>query len=226
MSTMVRLLRLMAEKKASDLYLTANALPQIKIEGQYIPVGNVVLPIDAPRQMLSEIVSEERMDELKRSGELNMAFPLEGSGRFRISAMRQRGTYAVVVRYISSEIPQLDTLGLPPILLQLVMEKRGLVLMVGATGAGKSTTLASMLDHRNETTTGHILTIEDPLEYLFRNKKSIVNQREIGTDTGNLQIALKNALRQAPDVILIGEIRDRDTMSAAIAYAQSGHLCL
>jgi twitching motility protein PilU len=140
--------------------------------------------------------------------------------------MRQRGTYAVVIRYITSEIPPLESLNIPMVLSELILLKRGLILVVGATGSGKSTTLAALLDHRNENTSGHILTIEDPVEYLFKNKKSIVNQREVGTDTESLQVALKNALRQAPDVILIGEIRDRDTMSAAVSYAQSGHLVL
>ena len=226
MNTMERLLRLMADKKASDLYLSVNAPPQIKIDGQCVSIGTDPLPPDAPLKMLSEVIPADRVVELESSGELNMAIPVDGAGRYRISAMRQRGTYAVVVRYIANTIPPLDSLGLPSALSDLVMEKRGLVLMVGATGAGKSTSLAAMLDRRNETVSGHILTIEDPVEYLFKNRKSIVNQREIGTDTANLQIALKNALRQAPDVIMIGEIRDRETMSAAISYAQSGHLCL
>ena len=226
MNTMERLLRLMADRKASDLYLSVNAPPQIKINGQCVPIGSDALPPDAPLKMLTEVIPAERVVELESTGELNTAIPIEGAGRYRISAMRQRGTYAVVVRYIANKIPPLDSLSLPPVLADLVMEKRGLVLMVGATGAGKSTTLAAMLDRRNEVASGHILTIEDPVEYLFRNQKSIVNQREIGSDTVNLQTALKNALRQAPDVIMIGEIRDRETMSAAIAYAQSGHLCL
>ena len=162
----------------------------------------------------------------RKSANSTWRWPVEGLGNFRISALRQRGTYAAVIRYIPNEIPALASLNVPPLLGELIMEKRGLLLMVGATGAGKSTTLASMIDHRNETVTGHILTIEDPIEFFFTNKKSVVNQREIGTDTQSLQVALKNALRQAPDVILIGEIRDRETMSAAIAYAQSGHLCL
>jgi twitching motility protein PilU len=155
-----------------------------------------------------------------------MAHAIEGVGNFRFSAMRQRGTYAAVIRYITTEIPPLESLAVPMILGDLIMDKRGLLLMVGSTGAGKSTTLASMMDYRNEKMTGHILTIEDPVEFLFQNKKSVVNQREVGSDTQSMQTALKNALRQAPDVILIGEIRDRETMSAAIAYAQSGHLCL
>ena len=226
MSTMERILRLMGEKKASDVYLSANAPALIKINGECVPINNQLLPPDAPRNLLAEIVPPDRIEELEETGELNMGVPLAGVGRFRISAMRQRGTYAVVIRFIAQEIPKLSTLNLPPVLSELIMEKRGLILVVGATGSGKSTTLAAMIDERNEAMTGHILTVEDPVEYQFKNKKSIVNQREIGGDTQSLQTALKNALRQAPDVILIGEIRDRETMSAAIAYAQSGHLCL
>ncbi len=223
---MERILRLMAEKKASDVYLSAHAPAMIKINGQTIPINSQVLPPDAPLNLLSEIVPASRIEELQESGELNMAVPLDGVGNFRVSAFRQRSSYAVVIRFVPGDVPGLDSLNVAPILSELVMEKRGLVLMVGATGAGKTTTLAAMIDHRNEHATGHILTIEDPIEYTYRNKKSVVNQREIGTDTQSLQIGLKNALRQAPDVILIGEIRDRETMSAAIAYAQSGHLCL
>lgn len=226
MSMMERILRLMAEKKASDVYLSANSPALIKIDGNCVPINNQLLPPDAPRALLAEVVSPQSMETLKETGELNMAVPLQGVGRFRISAMRQRGTVAVVVRFISQQIPKLKELSLPPILDQLILEKRGLILVVGATGSGKSTTLAAMIDSRNELRTGHILTIEDPIEFQFRNKRSIVNQREVGSDTESLQIALRNALRQAPDVILIGEIRDRETMSAAIAYSQSGHLVL
>ena len=226
MSTMERILRLMAEKRASDVYLSANAPALIKINGECLPINNQILPPDAPRNLLSEIVAPNRIEELEETGELNMGVPLSGVGRFRVSAMRQRGSYAVVIRFIAPEVPNLQDLNLPPALGDLIMEKRGLVLVVGATGSGKSTTLAAMIDKRNTLQTGHILTIEDPVEFQFRNKKSIVNQREVGSDTQSMQIALKNALRQAPDVILIGEIRDRESMSAAIAYAQSGHLCL
>lgn len=226
MSTMERILRLMAEKKASDVYLSANAPALIKINGECIPINNQILPPDAPRNLLSEVVPPERIEELQETGELNMGVPISGVGRFRVSAMRQRGSYAVVIRFIAQDVPNLNDLNLPPVLGDLIMEKRGLVLVVGATGSGKSTTLAAMIDKRNGLQTGHILTIEDPVEFQFRNKKSIVNQREVGSDTQSMQIALKNALRQAPDVILIGEIRDRESMSAAIAYAQSGHLCL
>ena len=223
---MERILRLMADKKASDVYLSAHSPALIKINGQALPINSQILPPDAPLNLLMEVLPPERIEELRELGELNMALPMEGVGNFRISGFRQRGSYAAVIRFIPNEIPPLDTLNLPPILADLIMEKRGLLLMVGATGAGKSTTLAAMIDHRNATTLGHILTIEDPVEFIFTNKKSVVNQREVGTDTQSLQTALKNALRQAPDVILIGEIRDRETMSAAIAYAQSGHLCL
>ncbi|MEP6970207.1 MAG: PilT/PilU family type 4a pilus ATPase, partial [Betaproteobacteria bacterium] len=224
--TMERILRLMSDKKASDVYLSAHAPALIKINGLCIPINNQILPPEAPRNLLAEVIPAERMVELETTSELNMGFPLAGVGRFRISAMRQRGSIAAVIRFITPEVPALSSLGLPDILTELIMAKRGLLLMVGATGAGKSTTLASMIDYRNENLAGHILTIEDPVEFLFKNKRSIINQREIGTDTESLQVALKNALRQAPDVILVGEIRDRETMTAALAYAQSGHLCL
>ncbi|WP_038217087.1 PilT/PilU family type 4a pilus ATPase [Xenophilus azovorans] len=226
MGTMDRILRLMAERKASDVYLTANAPAQIRINGQCLPINPQVLPPEAPLELLREIVTPERIAELERTGELNTAVAREGVGNFRISAMRQRGSCAVVIRYIANLIPAFEDLNLPEVLKQLVMEKRGLILMVGATGAGKTTTLASMLDYRNEHASGHILTVEEPIEFTYVNKKSIINQRDVGTDTQSLSIALKNALRQAPDVIQIGEIRDRETMTAAIAYAQSGHLCL
>ncbi len=224
--TMERILRLMSDKKASDVYLSAHAPALIKINGLCIPINNQVLPPDTPRNLLAEVLPADRIAELEAKGELNLGFPLAGVGRFRVSAMRQRGSIAAVVRFIALEVPPLSSLALPAILTELIMDKRGLLLMVGATGAGKSTTLASMIDYRNEHLAGHILTIEDPIEFLFKNKRSIINQREIGTDTESLEIALKNALRQAPDVILVGEIRDRETMSAALAYAQSGHLCL
>ena len=223
---MERILRLMSEKKASDVYLSAHSPALIRINGQCVPINSQLLPPEAPRNLLAEILPPNRIEELEELNELNIGWSLAGVGRFRISAMRQRGSIAAVIRYISVDIPPLDTLGVPMILGQLIMEKRGLLLMVGATGAGKSTTMASIIDHRNANATGHILTIEDPMEFLFKNKRSVVNQREVGTDTQSTHIALKNALRQAPDVIMIGEIRDRETMSAAIAYAQTGHLCL
>ena len=226
MNTMERILRLMAERKASDIYLSANCPALIRINGNCMPINGQVLPPDSPLNLLAEVVHESRIAELERTGELNMAIGLEGAGNFRISAMRQRGTYAVVVRHIASVIPSFEDLNLPEILKTLVMEKRGLILMVGSTGAGKSTTLASMLDYRNEHAAGHILTVEEPIEFTYVNKKSMVNQRDVGSDTQSLQIALKNALRQAPDVILMGEIRDRETMEHAVAFAETGHLCM
>ncbi len=226
MSTMERILRLMVDKNASDIYLSAHSPAMIKINGLAIPINAQILPPEAPRALLAEILPPARIEELEEIGELNMGLPMEGLGNFRISGFRQRGSYAAVIRYIPAQIPSLSSLNVPLILADLVMEKRGLILMVGSTGAGKSTTQAAMLDHRNATAVGHILTIEDPIEFLFTNKRSVVNQREVGSDTQSMQVALKNALRQAPDVIQIGEIRDRETMSAAIAYAQSGHLCL
>jgi twitching motility protein PilU len=226
MNMMERILRLMAERKASDIYLSAHSPVMIRINGVCVPINAQILPPTAPLALLSEVVPEARIQELENTGELNMAVALEGAGNYRISAMRQRGTYAVVVRHIASTIPSFADLNLPDILKTLIMDKRGLILMVGATGAGKTTTLASMLDYRNENASGHILTVEEPIEFTYTNKKSLVNQRDVGSDTTSLHTALKNALRQAPDVIQIGEIRDRDTMTAAIAYAQSGHLCV
>ncbi len=226
MSMMDRILRLMADKQASDVFLSPHAPALIKINGQCVPINAQPLSRDAPIKLLAEVVAPVKIEELEECGELNMALPIDGVGNFRISAMRQRGTYAVVIRYITLDIPTLEALKVPPVLGDLVMEKRGLVLVVGATGSGKSTTLASMLDHRNARVSGHILTVEDPVEFMIRHRKSVVNQREVGSDTTSMQLALKNALRQAPDVIMIGEIRDRETMSAALAYAQSGHVCL
>ncbi|MBU6441195.1 MAG: PilT/PilU family type 4a pilus ATPase [Betaproteobacteria bacterium] len=226
MSTMERLLQLMAEKKASDLYVSANAPIQIRINGQSVPINRQVISAQDPAKLLGEIVDEPRMRELHERGELNLAIAREGLGSFRVSAFLQRGSVAVVVRYIPGEIPALDTLNLPPVLAELVKQRHGLILVVGSTGSGKSTTLASMLDHRNQQMSGHILTLEEPVEYLFHNRRSIVNQREIGIDARDLAIGLKNALRQAPDCIMIGEIRDRETMAAALSYALSGHLCL
>jgi twitching motility protein PilU len=221
---MERVLRLMAEKGASDVYLSANTPILIKINGQILHLSDQPLSHAQPRQLLAELLTPTQLEELDDTGELNVGIGLAKVGSFRLSAFKQRGTIAAVVRCIPFVIPTLDSLRLPPILSQLVLEKRGLVLMVGATGTGKSTTLAAMLEQRNQQMGGHILTIEDPIEFLFTNKKSVVNQREVGRDTQSLQVALKNALRQAPDCILIGEIRDRETMTSAISYALSGHL--
>jgi twitching motility protein PilU len=221
-----RMLRFMVDKRASDLYLSANSPPMIRINGLVVPVTSQPLEVQAPLVLLEGLVPADRMQELLNTSELTMVLSLEDLGRFRISAFFQRGTVAIVIRYVPFDIPALQDGHLPPVLRQLVMEKRGLVLMVGASGAGKSTTLASMLDYRNATTSGHILTFENPIEFVFKHKKSVINQREIGIDTQSLELALKNAMRQAPDVIFISEIRDQETMSAALSYAQSGHLCL
>ena len=223
---MERVLRLMSERSASDVYLSANMPILIKIHGQVLQLSDQVLTPQQPKALLNELLTPRQMEELEDTGELNMAIGLEKVGSFRLSAFKQRGTVAAVFRHIPHNIPTLDSLNVPDLLSQLVMEKRGLILMVGATGTGKSSTLASMLEMRNKQLPGHILTIEDPIEFLFSSKKSVVNQREVGRDTSSLQIALKNALRQAPDCIMIGEIRDRETMTAALSYSLSGHLVL
>jgi twitching motility protein PilU len=223
---MKRLFQVMAEKKASDIFLSVGAPINIKINGNALPVNQTVMTADTVKQLLYEVLNPRQIEEYEEEMELNTAVALEGIGSFRISAFRQKGTPAVVVRYIPGAIPPLDSLGLPEVLKEIIMQKRGLVLMVGATGSGKSTSLSAMLDFRNERKSGHILTLEDPVEFIFQNKKSIVNQREVGTDTKAFETALKNALRQAPDCILIGEIRDKSTMAMALAYAQSGHLAL
>ena len=223
---MERVLRLMAEKSASDVYMSANTPILIKIHGQIMQLSDQLLTTTQTRQLLLEMLTPQQMEELDDTGELNIGIAISGAGSFRLSAFRQRGTIAAVFRCIPHQSPALESLGLPGLLSTLVLEKRGLILMVGATGTGKSTTLASMIEWRNQQVTGHILTIEDPIEFLFSNKKSIVNQREVGRDTQSLQTALRNALRQAPDCILIGEIRDRETMTSAISYALSGHLVL
>ena len=223
---MDRLFQLMKEKNASDMFFAVNSPVHIKINGNLIPINQHKLEQENIESLLSEIATPEQMAELARENELNMGISMPNLGRFRLSAFRQRGSISAVFRFVPASIPPLAELGLPPVLSELIMEKRGLLLVVGATGSGKSTTIASMLDHRNEQRPGHILTLEDPIEYLFKNKKSIVNQREIGSDAASFEIALRNSMRQAPDCILIGEIRDKDTMAAALAYAQSGHLVL
>jgi len=226
MSAMKRLLQLMAEKNASDIYLSVGAPINIKISGNAVPVNQTVMTPDTIRQLLYEIINEKQIRVFEDELELNTGFIYDNVGSYRISAFQQKGTPAVVIRYIPSLIPPIDTLDLPETLKGIIMRKRGLVLVVGATGSGKTTSIAAMLDHRNAEKAGHILTLEDPIEFVFKSKKSIVNQREVGTDAKVFQTALKNALRQAPDCILIGEIRDRDTMTSSLQYAQSGHLCL
>ena len=226
MGTMDKLFRLMAEKKATDLFLSVGAPITIKMQGNAVPINPQILDMPTMRSLLAEVLKPEQIEEFDREKELQTRVVAYDIGVYRLSCFYQRGSPGMVARYIPVDIPKFESLHLPEVLKEVIMEKRGLVLMVGATGSGKSTTLTSMIDYRNEHISGHILTLEDPLEFLFKNKKSIVNQREVGTDTKAFQTALKNALRQAPDVIFIGEIRDKDTMTQAIAYAQSGHLCL
>ncbi|MDD2662406.1 MAG: PilT/PilU family type 4a pilus ATPase [Dechloromonas sp.] len=221
-----KLFQLMAEKQASDLFVSAGTPIHIKIQGNTLPVNQQTMLPDMIQKMAYELMTPEQIKTFEANHEMNLSFGVRDVGNFRVNIFRQRGSISMVVRFILGNIPTLESLGLPPVLADLIMEKRGLILIVGATGSGKSTTIASMLDYRNTNRSGHILTVEDPIEFLFKHKKSIVNQREIGMDTLDWQAALKNAMRQAPDCILIGEIRDKETMQAAIAYAQTGHLCL
>ncbi|MGI9329872.1 MAG: PilT/PilU family type 4a pilus ATPase [Gammaproteobacteria bacterium] len=220
------LFNLMVEKKASDLFLTCYAPVKIKIDGKIMPVNKLDLTPKMVRQAAIELMTEDQLEDFSRELEVDFAVSKPGLGRFRVNVFHQRGNVAMVMRYISHEIPSLDELDTPPIVKELVMFRRGLVLMVGSTGSGKSTTLAAMIDHRNEKTSSHILTIEDPIEFLHTNKRSIINQREIGTDTKSYGRALRSAVREAPDVIQIGEIRDRETMQAAIDLAGTGHLAV
>ena len=220
------LLKLMAEKKASDLFFTSMAPVKIKIEGIIDPVNKQVLTPEAVKQIAYGLMSAEQLEHFNHELEVDFAIAEPGLGRFRAAVFHQRGYPAMVLRYITAETPRLEELNLPPVLADLAMMKRGLVLMVGATGSGKSTTLAAMVNHRNLSSSEHILTIEDPIEFLHANKKSIINQREVGLDTRSFARALRVAMRAAPDVILIGEIRDRETMEAAINLAGTGHLVL
>ncbi|MEP7275155.1 MAG: PilT/PilU family type 4a pilus ATPase [Betaproteobacteria bacterium] len=218
--------KLMAEKQASDIFITCGAPINIKINGLVSPVTTQRMDVETVRRIAYELMSKEQAREFENELEMNLSH-LDGAyGNYRINIFRQRGTISMVIRYVRSNIPPFAALRLPRVLLDIVAEKRGLVLIAGATGSGKSTTLAAMIDHRNNTQSGHILTIEDPIEYLFQHKKSIVNQREIGVDTLNYHTALANALREAPDLIMVGEIRDKDTMQAALIHTLTGHLCL
>ena len=219
-------LKLMTEKNASDLFLTTGAPVYIKVEGKLHPLGNTSLPPGMVKNIAYSLMDEGQVPQFERDLELNMAFALRDTGRFRINVFKQRGEVGMVIRAIRSVIPTIEELQLPQVLKDIIMAPRGLVLIVGSTGSGKSTTLASMIDYRNSIVSGHILTIENPIEYLHKHQKSIVNQREVGVDTHTFHNALKNAMREAPDVILIGEILDATTMEAAIAFAETGHLCL
>ena len=220
------LFKLMVEKKASDLFFTSNAPIKIKIEGQILPVNKQILAPETVKQTALALMTAEQRETFSREWELDFALSEPGLGRFRVNVFLQRGYPAMVLRYITADMPRMENLGLPTVMQDLIMMKRGLVLMVGATGSGKSTSLAAMINYRNENSSDHIVTIEDPIEFLHTNKRSIVNQREVGIDTKTYANALRGIMRAAPDVILIGEIRDRDSMQAAINLAGTGHLVL
>ncbi len=220
------LLRMMVQKDGSDLFITAGAVPSMKVDGKMTPLSNQSLSPQHTQVLVRSIMNDRQMAEFDATQECNFAISLPGVSRFRVNAFTQRGSVGVVLRVIRSDIPEFGDLDLPPILTDIAMTTRGLVIFVGATGSGKSTSLAAMVGYRNENSQGHIITIEDPIEFIHNHRNCIVTQREIGVDTESYEIALKNTLRQAPDVILIGEIRDRETMDYAIAFAETGHLCL
>ena len=219
-------LKLMVERGASDIFFSAGAPVNIKIEGRTAPVGKNVIPAGAIAELLPKILSKQQMAQFEEDFELDTAFSLPDIGRFRINVFRQKGEEAIVIRQIKWNVPSLEELNLPKVASAMIMEPRGLIIIAGATGSGKSTTVASMIDFRNQNKTGHILTIEDPIEFVHQHKKSMVNQREVGIDTKTFSEALRRAMREAPDVIMIGEIRDAETMKQAISYADTGHLCI
>ena len=221
-----RLFKLMAEKQASDLFISCGAPINLKVNGVVQPVSTQPMDVDTVRRIAYELMTKEQAREFENTLEMNLSHLDRSVGNFRVNIFRQRGTISLVIRYVRSNVPPFDQLNLPAVMLDLVTAKRGLVLVAGATGSGKSTTLAAMIDHRNATRPGHILTIEDPIEYLFEHKQSIVNQREIGVDTTTYANALQNALREAPDLIMVGEVRDKETMQSALLHTLTGHLCL
>jgi twitching motility protein PilU len=221
-----RLFKLMAEKQASDLFISCGAPINIKINGIVSPISTQPMDVETVRRVAYELMTKDQAREFENEMEMNLSYLDRSVGNFRINIFRQRGTISLCIRYVRSNVPPFEDLKLPSVLQNLVMEKRGLVLIAGATGCGKSTTLAALIDYRNNNKSGHILTLEDPIEYLFEHKQSIVNQREIGVDTQNYNKALGNALREAPDLIMIGEVRDRETMQQALLHTLTGHLCL
>jgi twitching motility protein PilU len=220
------LFKLMAEKQASDLFISAGAPVSIKIVGNIMPVNATIIDGESARKIAYEIMTDKQVREFEETMEMNFSYVVPDTGRFRVNIFRQRGNVAMVVRFLRSGTPGIDKLKLPAVLKELVMEKRGFIVVVGSTGSGKSTTLAAMIEHRNALRPGHILTIEDPMEFVFRNDKCVINQREVGTDTKSYENALVNAMREAPDMMMIGEIRDRQTLQHALLYAQTGHLCI
>lgn len=219
-------LKFMLDKGGSDLFFSTGASIHIEIEGDTIPINNQIMVPGMIKEIAYSLMSPDQIREFESTLECNFAISKKDVGRFRVNVFKQRGEVGMVVRHIKTIIPSIESLGLPAVLKELILRKRGLLLVVGATGSGKSTTLASMIDYRNETTNGHILTLEDPIEFVHPHKKSVVDQREVGIDTLSFENGLKNAMRQAPDVILIGEVRDMDGMKNALAYAETGHLCL
>ncbi len=220
------LLRMLVQKDGSDLFITVGASPSMKIDGKMTPLSNQALSPSHTQTLVRSIMNDKQLGEFEKQQEVNFAISLPGVSRFRVNAFTQRGSMGMVLRVIQSDIPKFEELNLPPVLQDIAMTKRGMVIFVGATGSGKSTSLASMIGYRNQNSFGHIITIEDPIEFVHQHQNCIVTQREVGVDTENYEIALKNTLRQAPDVILIGEVRDRETMEYAIAFAETGHLCL
>lgn len=223
---LTQLFKFMADKQASDMFISAGAPVLMRIEGETLPLNNQVLDAETVKKIAYSLMSKEEIQTFEAVNEMNFGYGVPNIGKFRINVFRQRGSIALVARYITGTLPSIEALGLPPALKDLVMEKRGLILVVGQAGSGKSTTLAVMIDHRNSCKCGHILMIEDPIEYQHLHKKCIVNQREVGVDTQTYSAALLNAVREAPDVMMIGEIRDRETMQQAIIYAETGHLML
>jgi twitching motility protein PilU len=227
MATDVRtLLKEMIDRGGSDLYITAESAPVVRVEGVNHALDAEALTPTEVEALANSLMTERQRATFEEELEMNLGISSSKLGRFRVNVFRQRGAVGIVVRQIKTQIPTIDDLGLPPILKEVVLTKRGLVLVTGATGSGKSTTLAAMIDHRNQTTAGHIITVEDPIEFMHQHKQCLITQREIGFDTHTYESALKNTLRQAPEVILIGEVRDRETMEAAITFADTGHLCL
>lgn len=220
------LLDQLVKQEGSDLFLTTNSPPIIKTQGKMIPFGDKSFEKGEVKRLAYDMMDEDQKKEFEKNQEMNLALSISNVGRFRVNIFVQRSDIALVIRRINTDIPSLETLGLPPILSDVIVEKRGLVLFVGATGSGKSTSMAALINYRNEHKTGHIITIEDPIEFIHKHKKSIINQREVGMDTNSYENALKNTLRQAPDLILIGEIRSRETMEHAITFAETGHLCV
>ncbi|PKO52757.1 MAG: type IV pili twitching motility protein PilT [Betaproteobacteria bacterium HGW-Betaproteobacteria-20] len=220
------ILKFMLDKGGSDLFFSTGAAIHIEIEGDTLPINTQVMAPGMIKEIAYSLMSADQIKEFEATLECNFAIGKKDVGRFRVNVFRQRGEVGMVIRHIKTDIPSIESLGLPPILNELIMRKRGLILIVGSTGSGKTTTLAAMIDYRNATSTGHILTLEDPIEFIHNHKKSVVDQREVGIDTLSFENGLKNAMRQAPDVILIGEVRDMEGMKNALAYAETGHLCL